>query len=70
MMRVKDVGAREMVLEHVLFKIIFLHIQGLHCREGIFDLEDHVGQEALSSNLLPKIRFVKKFLLQVFLIIC
>jgi hypothetical protein len=33
-------------------------------------LEDHVGQEALSSNLLPNIRFVRKFLLQVFLIIC
>jgi hypothetical protein len=70
MMRAKDVGVREMVLEHVLFKIILLRIQGLHCGEGIFDLEDHVEQEALSSNLLPKIGFVKKFLLQVFLIIC
>ncbi len=49
---------------------VLLHIQGLHCGEGIFYLEDHVGQEALSSNLLPNIRFVRKFLLQVFLIIC
>jgi len=50
-----------MVLEHVLLKIILLHIQGLHCGEGIFDMEDHVGQEALSSNLLPKLEFVKKY---------
>jgi len=33
----------KMVLEHVLFKIILLHIQGLHYREGIYYLEDHVG---------------------------
>jgi len=60
MMWAKDMGVREMVLEHVMFKIILLHIQGLHCKEGIFDLEDHVGQEALSFQLVAKDWVCKK----------
>jgi hypothetical protein len=49
-----------MVLKCMLFKNILLHVQGLNCREGIYKLEDHVGQEALNSNLLLKLELVKK----------
>jgi hypothetical protein len=37
-----------------------MHIQGLNFAKGVYELEDHVGQEALSSNLLSKLGFVKK----------
>jgi hypothetical protein len=49
-----------MVPKCVLFENIFLHIQGLNCGKCVYELEDHVGQEALSLNLLPKLRLVKK----------
>ncbi len=50
----------------MLLKSIFLHIQGLNYGKGIYELEDHVGQKALNSNLLLKLGLVKKFLLNVF----
>jgi len=55
-----------MVPEHLLLKSIILHVQGLNCGEGIYELEDHVGHEALNTNLLPKRGFVKKILLANF----
>ncbi len=45
--------------ERLLFKSIFLHIQGLNYGKGVHELEDHVGHETLSSNLLPKLGFIK-----------
>jgi hypothetical protein len=32
-----------MVLKHMLFKNIFMHLQGLNCEEKVYELEDHVG---------------------------
>jgi hypothetical protein len=32
-----------MVLKCMLLKNIFLHVQGLNYRKGIYKLEDHVG---------------------------
>jgi hypothetical protein len=32
----------------------------LNCKEGVYELEDPVGEEALVSNLLPKLRLTKK----------
>jgi hypothetical protein len=49
-----------MVLECVLLESILLHVQGLNCEEGIYELEDHVRKEALSSNLLLKLGLVKR----------
>jgi len=49
-----------MVPKHILLENIFLHFQGLNCRKGIYELEDHVGQEALNSNLLLKLKPIKK----------
>ncbi len=34
----------------------------LNCRKGVYELEDHVGEEALVSNLLPKLGLAKKTL--------
>jgi hypothetical protein len=39
-----------------------LHVQELNYNEGVYDLEDHDGEEALSSNLLPKLEPTKKTL--------
>jgi len=50
------------VLKRLLFKSILFHIQGLNYGEGVYELEDHVRQRALSLNLLPKLGFVKKIL--------
>ncbi len=44
--------------KYMLF--VFLHIQGLNYGKGVYELEDHVGQEALSLNLLPKFGLIKK----------
>jgi len=51
-----------------LFKITPLHVQKLNYREGVYELDDHVGDEALSLSLILKFRLAKKLLLQVFLI--
>jgi hypothetical protein len=34
--------------------------------KGVYELKDRVGEEALSSNLPPKLGPIKNFLLQVF----
>jgi len=57
-----------MVPKCELLENIPLHIQ-LNYNEGVYDLEDHDGEEALSSNLLPKLEPTKK-ILQVFLVTC
>jgi hypothetical protein len=46
----------------MLLKNIPLHIQGLNYREGVYELKDHVGQEALNSNLLLKLRPIKRII--------
>ncbi len=46
------------MLEHVLLKSIFLHVQGLNCGECVYELE-----EALNLNLLLKLGPIKEFLL-------
>ncbi len=50
----------KMVLKRMLFENILLHVQGLNCGENIYELKDHVGQEAFSSNLLLKFGLVKR----------
>jgi hypothetical protein len=60
----------KMVPKCVLFENIIMHIQGLKCGKGVYDMEDHVGQEAFSSNLLPKFGLVRKCILHVFPITC
>jgi hypothetical protein len=32
-----------MLLKHMLFKNILLHLQGLNYGENVYELEDHVG---------------------------
>jgi hypothetical protein len=39
----KDVGVEKMVPKSMLFKNIFLHVQGLNYGEGIYELKYHVG---------------------------
>jgi hypothetical protein len=53
-----------MVPERMLFESIFMHIQGLTCKENVYELEYHVRHETL--NLLPKNRLVKMNPPQVF----
>jgi hypothetical protein len=43
-----------------LFESIPLHVQELNCRKGILKLYDHVGEEALSLDLLSKLGLAKK----------
>jgi hypothetical protein len=50
----------KMMLKCLPFKIILLHIQRLNSGKGVYELEVHVGQEALSSNSLRKLGFAKK----------
>jgi hypothetical protein len=56
----EDVGAQKMVRKHKLFKNIPLHIEKLNYKKNIYELEKHVGEEALSLNLLPKLGATKK----------
>jgi hypothetical protein len=46
----------------MVFKNIPLHVQGLNCGEGVYELEDHVGEETLSSNLLLELGSVKRII--------
>ncbi len=48
-----------MVPKHELFESIPLHVQKLNCEKCTYELKDHVGEEALSSNLPPKLGFAK-----------
>ncbi len=43
---------QEKMVPKGMLKNIFLHIQKLYCGEGVYELEDHVGQETLNSNLM------------------
>jgi hypothetical protein len=43
-----------MVPKHELFKNIPLHIQKLNYGKNIYELKEHVKEEALSLNFLPK----------------
>ncbi len=49
-----------MVPKQELFESIPLHVQGQNYGEGIYELEDHVGEKALNSNLTLKLGLVKK----------
>ncbi len=51
-----------MVPSHELFQNILLHILRLNCDESVYELRDHVGEEALNSNLRPKLGLAKKIL--------
>jgi hypothetical protein len=55
-----------MVPKHELFESIPLHVQGLNYGKGIYELEDCVGEEALSLNLMLKLGPIKKFPLTSF----
>jgi hypothetical protein len=39
-----------MVSECEMFKNIPLHVKKLNCTKNVYKLEDHVGEEALTSN--------------------
>jgi hypothetical protein len=54
---------KKIMLKCLLLDSILLHAQGLNCGKGVYELEDNVGQEALSSNLMQKLGFIKKFFL-------
>jgi hypothetical protein len=56
----EDVGALKMVPKHKLFINIPLHIQKLNYEKNIYELEKHVGEEALSLNLSPKLGPAKR----------
>jgi hypothetical protein len=58
---------KKMVIEHELLESIILHIQELNYEKCIYDLEYHVGEEALKSNLPPKFGRTKKIPLVGFL---
>jgi hypothetical protein len=51
-----------MVPKCELLKIIPLHVLELNYGVNIFELEDHVGEEALSSYLPPKFGPTKRIL--------
>jgi len=53
---------KKLVPRHGLFLNIPLHVQELNYEENIYELEDHVGEKALSLNLLPTFGHVKKTL--------
>ncbi len=43
------------MLECELFKNIPSHVQKLNNKENVYELENHIGEEVLSFNLLPKL---------------
>jgi hypothetical protein len=43
-------------------KIFLLHIQKLNYEKGVYEQEDHVEKEVLSSNLQPTFKPIKKAL--------
>jgi hypothetical protein len=42
----------KIVLKCKLLESIPLHVPKLNCKKDIYELNDHVGEEALSLNLL------------------
>ncbi len=65
----KDVVQRKMVPKHELLENIPLHIQKLNYEKSVYELEDHVGEMALSLNLLLKLGPAKRTILASFLVI-
>jgi len=53
---------KKMVLGQELFESIPLHIYELKYKENIYELEDHVEEETLNLNLLPKLGFTRKII--------
>jgi hypothetical protein len=51
---------REMVPKCKLLKSISLHVQNLNYRKNVYELNDHVGEEALSLSLLLKLKLAKR----------
>ncbi len=45
--------------KHELFESISLHAQELNYGTNVYELEDHVGEEALSLNWPQKLGLVK-----------
>jgi hypothetical protein len=52
----------KMVPKCKLLENIILHIQELNYGKGVYELEGHVGEEALNLDLLPKLGLSKKTL--------
>ncbi len=52
-----------MVPKCKLFGSIPLHVLKLNYKEGFYELEDHVGEEALNLDLSPKLGIKKKLIL-------
>jgi hypothetical protein len=51
---------KKMMPKCELFKITPLHVQKLDYRKSVYELDDHVGDEALSLSLILKFRLAKK----------
>ncbi len=56
----KDVSARENGIRTLVVREYSLAHPRTNCGEGVYELKDHVGQEALNLNSLPKLGFVKR----------
>jgi hypothetical protein len=56
----EDVGAKKFDLIMQIAREYSLARLKLNYRKGIYELEDHVGEEALNLNLLPKVKLVTK----------
>jgi hypothetical protein len=56
-----------MMLEHELLESILLHIQELNYKKDIYELENHVGEKTLNSNLPLKLGPAKQIPLASFL---
>jgi hypothetical protein len=56
---VEDMGVKDKVPKFKMHKNIPLHIQELKCEKCIYELEDHVGEKTLGSNLPPKLGLAK-----------
>ncbi len=59
-MVLEDVGVGENVAKMCVTWEYSLAHPRINCREGVYELEDHVGQEALNSNLLLRFGHVKR----------
>jgi hypothetical protein len=53
---------KKMVPKHELFKSVALHIQALNYEKDLYELKDHVAEEALSSNLPLKLGPIKRII--------
>lgn len=55
-----------MVPKRELFENIPLRIRKFNYEKNVYELEDHVEEKALSSNLLPKVGLARKTCLASF----